>query len=257
VDALRWLETIRAELVRQKLPPRYVARLVAELSDHLHSLTEDRMSTDAQDLHGMFETLGSPGQIAAAAKAEFRQTRFALRHPLVTFALGPIICVPLLVLLEGLGLWALQFCLEIVASLTSWTHGETPDWVISWQPIIAPLFVFGLILIPFAVAAWLFCRLGSRACIGWKWPLAACCLTACLAALPNVDVLLPGEQRGLLHDSRIRSNPSYEGKGMITLGFGLSRRPSVFQMIQIATPLAIGAWALRRQPRSFDRQATA
>jgi hypothetical protein len=56
-----WLECVEAELLGRKLPRQEVARLVAELADHLSdSLKEEPMSTEAIAVN----CLGSPGEIA-------------------------------------------------------------------------------------------------------------------------------------------------------------------------------------------------
>jgi hypothetical protein len=96
VDAKRWLDELRTELARRKLPRPYVERLVEELSDHYLDCMEDRMSTDANDLHGVFQRLGSPGQVAAQAAEEFRCARFSRRHPVLMFVLLPVLSPPVL-----------------------------------------------------------------------------------------------------------------------------------------------------------------
>ena len=50
MDELLWLDWVRAELARRRLPPEYCRRLLVELSDHLQTYKEDR-SMDAID-HG-------------------------------------------------------------------------------------------------------------------------------------------------------------------------------------------------------------
>ena len=90
--AFSWASA-RAELARRKLPPLYVERFVSELSDHLTDWREDRMSTDAKDLHGVFERLGSPGQVAASAAQEYRRARFSRRHPVLMFVVLPLVAL--------------------------------------------------------------------------------------------------------------------------------------------------------------------
>ena len=89
MDAQQWLNQLQAALARQKLPPFYVERLVAELSDHITDSLEDRMSTDAKDLRHFTSPLGSPTAVAAAAIGEFRKRRFSTRHPVLTFVVMP------------------------------------------------------------------------------------------------------------------------------------------------------------------------
>ena len=91
MDAQQWLNQLQAALARQKLPPFYVERLVAELSDHITDSLEDRMSTDAKDLRHFTSPLGTPAAVAAAAIGEFRKRRFSTRHPILTFVVLPIV----------------------------------------------------------------------------------------------------------------------------------------------------------------------
>ena len=104
MDAPHWLHELRAELARRKLPPLYVERFVSEMSDHFSDCMEDRMSTDAKDLHGVFQRLGTPGDVARSAAHEFRQARFSRRHPVLMFVVLPVLFNIFFVVLSILGL---------------------------------------------------------------------------------------------------------------------------------------------------------
>ncbi len=122
-----WLDELRKEFVRRKLPPHYAKRLLAELTDHFNDFKEDRMSTDTADLTGVVHQLGSPRDIGAAATAQYRRQRFSGRHPFWVFAVLPIVSLPLLFvsLLFGIG-WLLYL---IVPEETLAANGAEPDWV--------------------------------------------------------------------------------------------------------------------------------
>ncbi len=156
MDAQRWLRELRAELTRSKLPPFYVERLVVELSDHLTDCMEDRMSTDAKDLHGVFDRLGAPGQVAASAAKEYRKARFSRRHPVLMFVVLPIVSLPLLWAGSILGIVLMVNLLDIRTG--SQAVGGT-----AWHLVNAclPYVVVGLLLLPAATSAVFFTRLAQ------------------------------------------------------------------------------------------------
>lgn len=226
MDAKRWLRELRAELGRRKLPPLYVERLVWELSDHLHDFLEDRMSTDAKDLHGVFDRLGAPAEVADGAASEYRRARFSRRHPVLVFVVLPILALPLL--------WAASV-LAVVATVKllglESGHVVTSDPAWQWANAVVPYFVVGLMVVPIAVAAWFFCRLGARASVSWKWSLVACLLLAVIGGLAMAQLALPTDT----------------SRGSLSFGFGLSMHPSASQLLQFLLPLSIGGWAVWRQ----------
>ena len=153
MDVRQWLEDLRNEFVRQKLPPLYVERLVAELSDHLNDFMEDQMSMDATDLYDAVRPLGLPSEIAARAAAEYRGRRFSGRHPVVAFVLLPIVSLPLL--------WAAAFCSLLILLLAlgiesggTATTGPIADWA-RWS---LPAIVLGILVLPVVLSAAFFCR---------------------------------------------------------------------------------------------------
>ena len=87
MDNRHWLERLREELARRRLPKSYADRLVRELSDHVQDLTEENMSTEA-----VIASLGEPELVAdAAARCRpgfFRRHRW-LRATTFVFCLCP------------------------------------------------------------------------------------------------------------------------------------------------------------------------
>lgn len=232
MDAQRWLRELRADLARRRLPPLYVERFVEELSDHLTDLMEDRMSTDAQDLRGVFDRLGSPGQVAASAATQYRRARFSRRHPVLMFVLLPVLSLPVL--------WALSIVgLVLLTKLFGIESGKvvTSSVVWQWANACVPFVVVALMTIPVSLAAAFFCRLAHKAGVDWKWSLAACGLLAVIGGLAVTQFVLP-------------TNVS---RGALSFGFGVSTHPSASQVLQFLLPLAIGAWFAWRQAAVAQR----
>jgi len=243
VDARHWLEQLRGELAQQKLPPFYVERLVVELTDHLQDFQEDRMSTDARDLHGMFHSLGSPGEIAAAARDEFRKQRFCLRHPVVTFGVLPVFTL----LLFWVGaIVAMVAGSEIIKWIGGESIGEMPGFAAFGMPVLA----LGIVTLPIMAATMWFCRIARRSHVSWKWQVLACSLIALLAFSVFGDVLVPGANRSLLHAKTIRITdpiPEQAEKYHLSFGFEVGKHPTALQLVQLLIPMLILGGALWRQ----------
>jgi hypothetical protein len=227
VDARPWLNELRAELARRKLPPLYVERFVLELSDHFSDCMEDRMSTDAKDLHGVFQRLGSPGQVASSAAQEYRRAKFSRRHPVLMFVLLPVLSLPVL--------WctSIMAVMLMVKMLGIETGNSTTATAWRVADAAMPFLVVGLMVVPVAVAAAFFCRIAARAGVSWRWSLAACCLIAVLGSAAMTQFVLPTETT----------------KGMLTFGFRLALKPTASQALQFLAPMAICGWAMWRQVR--------
>jgi hypothetical protein len=229
VDAQRWLEELRAELERRRLPPPYVERLASELSDHLTDFLEDRMSTDAKDLRGVIGRLGSPSRVASAAAAEYRRGRFSARHPVVTFLVMPVVSLPVLWIACIAGIVATLKLLGLESGSPAST-GPVAEW--AWA--LVPYLVVGLLLMPAALSAVFFCRLANKAALSWKWSMATCALLAVFGGLAALRIVLP---RGSL-------------QGQIAFGFSLNTHPSASQILQFLLPLTIGGLAAWRRGSS-------
>jgi hypothetical protein len=243
MDAQQWLNQLQAALARQNLPPFYVARLVAELSDHISDSLEDRMSTDAKDLRHFTSPLGSPTAVAAAAIGEFRKRRFSTRHPIWTFLVIPIVSLVL-------GWIAAVLVFVLGASAISWLSGgnveRLPQWLIASLPVLTGAFV----LAPIALVAVLVCRVASRAAIGWKWPLAACVILALIGGTALFDVKMTGVDRGALHGTTFHAANNSAAplpRGSMAFGFGVNTHPRPWQVVQFSVPLAICGLFVWRQ----------
>jgi hypothetical protein len=232
VDAPHWLHELRTELVRRKLPPLYVERLVSEMTDHFTDCMEDRMSTDARDLHGVFESFGSPAEVARSAAAEFRKAKFSRRHPVLMFLVLPVLSLPLL----WFGKVALVVALIKLFGLQSDQY-EVHSTVWQAADVALPYVIVSLTVIPVAIAATFFCYLARRAAVNWRWTLAACSLLAVIGGAAIAQLALP----------------TATSKGSLTFGFGISTQPSASQILQFLLPLAICGWAIWRQLRAGER----
>jgi hypothetical protein len=233
MDAQRWLSRFRLELTRHRLPPPYVERLAQELSDHIHDFMEDRMSTDAKDLPRLGRHLGAPSRVATEAAAEYRRGKFAARHPILMFVLMPILSLPIL-----WAAWVISILL--VAKMLGLQTGEPTNSgpVADWANAVLPFLIVGLLFLPSALCAALYCRLADRAALSWKWSLTACTLIAVIGGLAVTKIALP---RGNI-------------QGNIMFGFGVSSHPSASQVLQFLLPMVIVGWTIwRRHGRLWPR----
>jgi hypothetical protein len=224
-DASRqWREELRRELGR-RVPPAWRDRLLEELADHWSDLQEETKSMDAASPLSPHDRLGSPQTIAAAAVAECKTLGFFARRPLVTYVAGPIMIVPVMVVVV---LFAGVFALGLALESAFWLLGLDPLALsVTVDNIIAQLMVLPLRFLPFALAAWFFCRLTRRHGRGWQSVLTACTIVA-LYALAFTVTLTP---------------KTADEKGFLMIGLGLPKH--LFNFLQAATPLAI-AWLFLR-----------
>ncbi len=174
-----WLDEVRRRLARNGLPPTYVQRLVAELTDHFHDLKEETMSTEA----GVYSRLGAPEQVAAAAIVAYRRRSFLGRHPsaaFLTFAVSPVAL--LLVLLLGLGgaMYGADRFFDMIApgdyfgdSLRHLGPGGRAalPYVMS---MLIPVF-------PCILVSIFYCQLARRLSLARKWMLLSCGVLAIIA----------------------------------------------------------------------------
>ena len=249
MDALPWLEQVRAELARRKLPPLYSERLLSELSDHITDFTEDAMSIDTCQVRDAVRPMGAPADIADSAAKEYRGRNF-WRHPLLAFVAMPIIVLPLLwvaVILAFVG----------IANLAGLSEhgGKSVEQLPSWINASLPSMVFAMVMIPLGLAAAMVCWVARKAGRARWWPLVACTLLAMIGGLTFFDVALPGtHRRGVFHDTRIGGrDPNVEHRSAVAIGFGIGKYPRWWQVTQFALPMAIGVWAAHRQRRDIPR----
>lgn len=233
MHAPHWLEQLRTELVSRKLPPRYVARFVLELSDHLNDSLEDPMSMDAFGLHDAVRPLGLPSEIAESAAAQYRQRSFSGRHPIVAFVAMPIVLLPLL--------WfgALMAWIGVGAGVAALGLGDM-KFEVHDSPlarVATLLLLFGVVELPILLSTAFICRLASRAAVGWKWQMLACFVLAVVASMAVADVVMP----------------TPDSKGRAFFGLGVSAHPQASQIVQFILPLAIGLAALTWQLKTRRR----
>jgi hypothetical protein len=166
VQSQHWIDSVHRELRRRHLPPAYIARLLGELRDHAEDL-ELHAADIAAPAVPIQQSLGLPHDVAQAALLEFRQTRFAGRHPILVFVLLPL---PLAALTF--------FALALAAALFA-ACGPVP---IDTSTLEMQVFRFTLVLSPLLLPAALLCRIARRAAIGLLWRTIACALLSAIAA---------------------------------------------------------------------------
>lgn len=243
MDPQQWLDDVRTELNARRLPRRYVARLLRELSDHVTDDGERSMSQDAEERPGPLERLGSPRLVAQSAEREFRRRSFAARHPVWTFGLFP----PLLVLLLALGLFVGSAALldgslallDRLLDLTPLERYESSPWV----PLVARSYLVGCIVLAAVLVAAVFAGLARRCGLPRRWPLTAAFLTSLVC--------------GALWTSATAKTP--EQMGTVSIGVSNSfspRRISFPQVVQFAAPLAVAVWVTRRRRAMDDPPGT-
>jgi hypothetical protein len=237
VDAQPWLEELQHELDRRKLPRRYVARLLGELSNHFTDFMENQMSTDAQQLQIVVTRLGRPSDIADTAVKEYSRHRFAARHPLLTFGALPVVLLPLLWIGFALSVWGL---LEVAGGF----FGDVPDgplprWV-EWGILLV---VYGTMNVPIVISAGLICRLAGKAFVSRKWLAFALLMLALVASsiYPHV-AMKTADRPGLIcfvtpywGDLYPPADPSN------VLYVRVPRTARIAQIVQVALPLVFGA----------------
>src|SRR5262249_30729974 len=154
-----------------RLPSAYIQRMVEELTDHAADLSLEDLSMEAQqNIEGR---LGTPEQIAAAAKAEFNCRTFAGRHPLFTFVVGPLLTTFIIYVATVLLVIGACFLLDFMSSglLSANDDANLPPSAFEFRLM---QFMSGLVrFVPFVLSAWLFVQLGRRS-RRYHWSIAAC-----------------------------------------------------------------------------------
>jgi hypothetical protein len=236
VEHQPWLDELRKELVRRKLPPHYVRRLLAELSDHFNDFKEDHMSTDATDFESVVHQLGSPRDIGAAATAQYRRQRFSGRHPFLVFAVLPIVSLPILFLglMFGIG-WLLYLLLPENALAA--IDGAEPDWL----PLVFQTIICAYIILPAIGLSLMLCRSARKAALGWKWPLASCLMLAVLSGSVSTKVT-----------AKTANKP-----GQLLMAVGLPFPRTTESLAQFIAPLAVGSWAIWRRRKESKQMSVA
>lgn len=240
-----WLEQVREQLIRHRLPPAYVRRFLDELSDHFQDLTEEAMSTEAS----VRSRLGEPNDVAETAVIAYRRRSFLGRHPgaaLVVFGLSPIVAL-------AVTFWLACGVIELLFTISEKQFGvPTDQWVRAFGRIDSTgtivLFAISLltVVVPALLISLFYGRLATRLCLGRKWIVVACLMLAAVAILPRFSARfsdVPG-QSALMFAIPIPQHLGQLGEIPGTVA-GYFRDPR--QVIQFLVPLAVGGWFLRRK----------
>jgi hypothetical protein len=229
MDSQRWLEAVRTELSARRLPRRYVTRLMRELSDHIHDGMENPMSTEARALSNPIDRLGRPHDVAATAAEQFRRRRFAARHPFLTFAIGPLLLLPVIsIAFIAPPLWTVGMLLEWLEVSETTSMGPVIASGLEWFIAASLTSAAALLVIAFA-------GLGRRTAVHWRWPLIAGIVLATIA--------------GAVYSEAEANTVDHHGLLMIGMAYPI-RFPTIHQWIQFIVPLGAAGWMTWRQRRS-------
>jgi hypothetical protein len=244
-------ENLAAELKRQKLPPSYVERLLAEWDDHLADLQDERnanMNTartsesnpnELQTTHiiDLQQRLGDPTQLATFAEQTYRRRSFLGRHPIFTFLFAPL---PLL-LLSWIAILSPFFMIGFVLDSIGAQTGEPRDY-----PYLAALGIalwswLIMAIAPLTTMLWL-CRIARRNALKWRWAVTANGLVATACAV----LWAWGKQA--TNDHYIPNSP---GNGCFMFGINLptSLRDAPLFLAKFAIAVFVGLLLVRRAQR--------
>ena len=179
---------------------------------------------DAEMVSNPNVRMGEPGDLAQFIRSEFRKQSFSQKHPIVMFAVMPV----LLLLGTWAGLWAGLMLLDyVLAGLL----GEPGESVATGLSLTDQLITYGAIWVPVALTTVIFCRAARRRRVSWRWPL----LTAAMFAV------FPG--------MTVRLTPIRDW----VLVIGVPPAITAALLLQSLLPLAIGGWycwrGFRLEPR--------
>ena len=155
--------------------------------------------------------MGEPSQLAQFVESQYRKRCFSQKHPVVMFAVMPVLL--LLGFWSGLGLLAygVETLFDEPAEL------EQPTESVALSPTEL-LIGYGVIWIPVTLTTVIFCRAAQRRRVSWRWSMLT---AATLAVFPGMTV---------------RLSPSALVIGLLPVAFPLT---ALYQMM---LPLAIGSW---------------
>jgi len=190
----RWLESVERALSRGKLPRQEVARLMAELSDHLADVMESRRAVGTCPTRGkaggvsfthlkeedmsmdasVVESLGSPAEIADTAVREFRRRRNLLsRSRLAAFCAFVLLPLPALVLA-----WTATFAALVGVGSALESLGvpdvEASDAMSPTEILLVHVVTMGVLMAPAVAVSIVFGRLARKTSHIWRWGVTAC-----------------------------------------------------------------------------------
>ena len=170
---MNWVDQLRSELERRKLPAPYVHRLVLELRDHLEDLGED-CEIEATSLANLVPLLGDPAAVASTAEQNYR-SGYMTRHPLLSGIVYLLTPVVLLFLLVAGGICSMEASLKLFGCTEEilWKL-LTPETMPLANIILPCLCIVG----PSIVVICFYFYLGNWTRVAPKWPLMACIITA-------------------------------------------------------------------------------
>jgi hypothetical protein len=235
IDA--WLDDLRRLLAGRGLPPAYVERLAAELSDHFEDLKEENMSMEAE----VCSQLGQPEQVADAAVTAYRRRSFLGRHPTAAFLVFGVTPVLSQVVLFAVAVLAAKGIAAVADQLGLLSdHGRYAPPSLLGVEIAQYAFSLLFVVIPTILAALLYFKLGRRLGLGTSWMAASCVVLATMAMLPCWCVRLGADMAGHPRVIGCLSFPVFD--------YGWSECwLNISQLIQLTAPLAIGWWLLHRR----------
>lgn len=238
MNRLPWLERVAEELARQGMPARVRRRLLDELRDHIDDLTEggQKMASD-KDLE---RQMGPADELAAGAAAQYRQSSWVRRHPLLVFGMAPVpLTIGFLALylvlsgVAGYALFALRYGPDAYESVprdvlerVTLLHSHTVGFV----PFLALVVVFGRLAVKYRVSGW--------------WLTAAAVQVAILGGVVASQVILsdvPGNSQFMVG---FTLPPWVLSNGAVN---ALSP-PPWRQLAQLVLPLIVG-WVFLRAAR--------
>jgi hypothetical protein len=209
-DSLPWLEQLRELVNRQRLPPQYVERLVEELSDHFQDIQEEKKRMDAEQVCTADARMGEPSELAQFVGSEYRKLCFSQKHPVVMFAVMPVLLL--------LGIWfALGLLLVGIGSMFEERVELVADRFAEAGSLTKELICCGVIWLPLTLTTLIFCRAAQRRGFSWRWSMLS---AATLAIFPGMTVRLSASM----------------------LAVGVVPLLSVKAILQFMLPLAIGSW---------------
>lgn len=176
-----WFETLRRDLVRQRLPAHAINRYLRELADHAEDHATSTGAVQAES--GLTELLGERHLLVEQATQEYRLATFSGRHPILTFVLAPIpvafgawMAYFLVVGLVFLGVGYLVYGPAVWHAFESMEYWSTLAWI-----TLMAVIMLGAVAPPLATLLW-YSRLARRCGRSWRWLVIPCLLLAWCAA---------------------------------------------------------------------------
>ena len=241
-------EQLAAELKRQRLPSRYITRLLAEWDDHLADLQDERNAemnrarspeTSGEELQSnniidLQRRFGEPAQLAAFTAKHYHDRSFLGRHPIFTFVFAPL---PLM-LLSWIALLLPVFAVGYLLDFLGVEPGEPRNYpylmaigIVTWS--------FSLMVAGPLLSAMFLCRVARRNVVKWHWAVSAVIVIAVLCTF------LSATGRQATNDHWIPESP---GNGCVMIGFLVptSLRDAPLFLAKFATAAFIGLLLVRR-----------